>query len=387
MSGLARNLAGAGAAAPTRFDLREADFTIAMDGSAPIVASYRDLTTIAVDQGRLLLIIGDGALRIIAEQLGAGLGTLVRDCRERRARQQLSDRFIELPDSERLELVEYRAGDEHGVAQVAYHAWGMALLPVDDRQPWRLVRRADVTEVRAAQSSGSVAVTARETAFELVALGAHFERHRARIDSLRQAALADAGAIVGRLMPAAPFADRQLAASLLVDGRPVSPAELGESWPAVERAVLSDPTYAQTFQTLVQRGGPDALRWLALAPRRPTDPAEHNAWFLVGLPGGLLAMELVSEGSHATYLFRARDSLDEAVREISDFLIDARFLREPIYMTDADLAAPEHLRYQFAIAALPSLRAARARFLRRLIHTDEEAWAAGLDEAITTEGA
>ena len=37
-------------------------------------------------------------------------------------------------------LVEYRAAEEHGVAQIAYHPWGVALLPVDERRPWRLVQ-------------------------------------------------------------------------------------------------------------------------------------------------------------------------------------------------------------------------------------------------------
>ena len=64
-----------------------------------------------------------------------------------------------------------------------------------------------------------------------------------------------------------------------------------------------------------------------------------------------------------------------------------RFLREPIYMTEAQLGAPENLRYRLAISALPSLRAARARFVRRLIHTDEESWSTALDEAVTDGGA
>jgi hypothetical protein len=155
--------------------------------------------------------------------------------------------------------------------------------------------------------------------------------------------------------------------------------------------MLTDLTYAATYSALVQRastgGGNDTRRWLALAPRRPTDPTEHISWFLVGLPGGLLAMELVSEGAHATYLFRARDSFDAAVRDVSESLIDTRFLREPIYLTEEELGAPGYLRYRLAIAALPSLRAARARFVRRLIHTDEASWSAALDEAINSEGA
>ena len=47
-----------------------------------------------------------------------------------------------------------------------------------------------------------------------------------------------------------------------------------------------------------------APRWLALAPERPGAPESHRAWFLVALPGNLVALELVSEGAHATYCFR-----------------------------------------------------------------------------------
>jgi hypothetical protein len=235
--------------------------------------------------------------------------------------------------------------------------------------------------------TGSVGVVAGNATFELVALGANYERHRARIDGVRQSAFADAGAIIARLMPDAPFDVRQSASALLVDGRPVTPPELAAGWQEVERAVLVDPTYEQTFRTLIARGGADAPRWLAVAPTRPGDAQEHMAWFFVALPSDLLAFELVSEGSHATYLFRAGGSPAAAVREISECLIDTRFLREPIYLTGDELGAPDNLRYRLAIAALPSLQAARSRFFRRLIHTDEQAWSDSLDEAIMMRGA
>ena len=113
VQGMGRDLAaGAGATAgPLRIELRPADFTVAAAGAVPIVANYRDATTIAVDQGKLLLILGGGAARFVVEQLGDRLGLVVSELRERRARQQLHDRFIEVPYRERLELLEYRQGD------------------------------------------------------------------------------------------------------------------------------------------------------------------------------------------------------------------------------------------------------------------------------------
>ena len=84
---------------------------------------------------------------------------------------------------------------------------------------------------------------------------------------------------------------------------------LGAAWTSVERAVLADPTYAASYAALVQRGsGEAAQRWISLSPSSPGKTDAHMAWFFVSLPQNLLAIELVSEGSHATYLFRAGGS-------------------------------------------------------------------------------
>jgi len=309
ITGRARDVAAGGAARPVRIDLAADRLTIALDGSAPVAAAYRDVTTIAADQGRVLVVLGPGSTRLIVEQLGASLGTLIGEVRERRAREQLHDRFIELPPDERLDLAEYRIGDEHGVAQLAYHGWGFGLLPVDERRPWRLVRRADIDAVEADPASGRVVVRERRRSgaeapppIELLGLGADVERHRARLAGLRDGALSDAAAIVARLMPDAPFEQRQRAGTRLVDGRAASAADLGDAWPQAEAAVLGDPIYAAAYRALLARGAPgDApLSWLALAPPQPGHPDEHMAWFFVGLPGNLLAFELVSVVADAT---------------------------------------------------------------------------------------
>jgi hypothetical protein len=377
------------AVSPVQIELRDADFSVTLAGRS-FTATYRDVTTIAVDQGRVLLHVG--STRLLAGRLGDRLGTLVATLRDRRARQMLTDRLVDLPRADALELAEFRSGDDHGVAQLAYHPWGVALIPLDERQRWRLLRRGDIERVTVEQSLGRVRVDVRPRPsepdarpIELLGLGAAAERERGRLDELRAAAVADAAAIVGRVAPALVSDHVTTVAPLLVDGRPAQPRELGASWSPLETAVLGDPMYAATYAALRARS-PSGTAWLSLAPKKPTDPTEHMAWFFVALANDLVAFELVSEGSHATYLFRAGGAPDAAVYDVSESLIDTRFLREPIYMTDAELALPDNERYRFAIAALPSLRAARARFVRRLIHTDEEAWAASLDEAIRAGG-
>jgi len=113
----------------------------------------------------------------------------------------------------------------------------------------------------------------------------------------------------------------------------------------------------------------------------------------VGLPGNLVSLELVSEGSHATYLFRVvprasftgtllPGALEAAVTGISEALIDARFLREPMALPAAQLAAPPALRYRLALAALPSLAASRWAFVARVVHRDPESWEAALRDLV-----
>jgi hypothetical protein len=233
----------------------------------------------------------------------------------------------------------------------------------------------------------------------MVRMGPVAMKHAQRWSALRDGAAADAAAIVSGLIPEAAYAARATASACLVDGRPASPVSLGEAWAPLERAVLGVPPFDESYRMLREAGGGEAApRWLAAAPERPGAPETPKVWFLVGLPGNLVAMELVSEGAHATYLFRVvprasfagtlpPGTLEGAVADVSEALIDARFLREPIALPAARLAEADALRYRLALAALPSLAAARSRFVARLVHRDAEGWTAALRDVIAWHGA
>jgi hypothetical protein len=372
---------------------------IAPEGAPPRTVAYRDLAVLAISGGVGLVATGAGPgdERWLLEQFGAAAGPLITALRERRLRQRLADAFVALPDSTPVDLVEYRAhgeAAEAGVAQLAVDGWGATLAPLDERLPVRRVRRAQLGPVDLLPEVGGVRVGAGTDGFDLLRLGPGAARQRARLAELAAAAHRDAGAILARIAPDLPSATAGRAAEALVDGRPASPADLGEAWQAVERSVLSEPTFAASYLALRERaGGAEGLRWLALAPERPGAPEEHRAWFLVALPGNLVALELVSEGAHATYCFRAAPraapggGVDASaalatVGLVSAALVDARFLREPIALPADQLATPKGTRYRLALRALPSLAAARAAFVARLVHRDDASWGAALDDLI-----
>ena len=327
------------------------------------------------------------------------------ELRDRRARQRLADALIQVPP-DAIPLVEYQAGGGHGVAQLAYHPWGALLLPLDERQPWRDIRRGEIATMTLDSGVGGIeigptpaAVAAGQPAVRLLGLGESAHLHHDRFLELRDGAARDASALVSAFLPDASFGVRQSAAGLAIDGRPTTPAELGEAWTPVETAVLGEPTFAASYAGLRARGGDAAPVWISLAPDAPGS-ATPKAWFFVGLPGNLVAMELVTEGAHATYCFRVvpraeysgkpaaavadpmAGPMAAAVADVSRALVDSRYLREPMALPDDQLRAARYLRYRLALAAIPSLAAARARFVARLVHSDEASWGAALDDLI-----
>lgn len=402
-----------GVAAPAVVTLEADGFSVATGGAAPWAAAYRDLATVTVDAGAVLVVLGNGGneRRWLFERFGAGLGALARGFREGRLRQWLTDGLVELDAEAPIDLVEYATGAENGVAQLVYHDRGVVLAPLDERVRPIRIRRADIGAVVAHPELGGLRIEGAEgrplasgtepvAAVELLRLGRAGTSHEQRWTALRDGAAADSAAIVGVLLPDAPFDLRRRAASILVEGRPGDPAALGNAWGIVEGAMLSEPPFAESYRSLLERsGGATARRWLAIAPERPgASPDARRVWFFVGLPGNLVALELVSAGAHATYLFRvapratyaveaaAETHLAAAVRDVSEALIDGRFLREPMALPPSRLMEPRYLRYRLALSTLPSLASARQRFVARIAHRDPASWTAALDDLIRWHG-
>lgn len=371
-------------------------FTLVAGGGAMWTAGYRDIASVVADGGvaTVTLGTGPGSETWEFERFGQMTGLLVRRLRDGRLRQRLADGLVELDSDAEIDLVEYAAGAESGVGQLAYHDRGVVLAPLDERLPQRRIRRADIGTVGLDPSVGGVVIGGAGPslpaapdggpALRLLRLGPVATAHAHRWGALRDGTAADASAIVTGLVPDAPFSARSLASRLMLEGRPTSPAQLGDAWPLLEAATLGVPPFDESYRALCAIGGGEgAPRWLACAPERPGSPESPKVWFLIGLPANLIAMELVSEGAHATYLFRVVSraaftgtlppgALEAAVTGISEALIDARFLREPMALPAAQLAAPAALRYRLALAALPSLAMARAAFVARIVH--RETW-------------
>jgi hypothetical protein len=375
----------------------------------PVTAAYRDISHVGVDQSSIRLHLGTGpaADRWQLEHFGPQTGALVKGLRNGRLLQRLQDGLIEVAPDVEVDLVEYELPGESGTAQILYHDRGVVIAPVDDRHPWRHIRRADIGTVDQEPAVGGIQVTGTGPslpspggmpALRLVRLGAATGAHAERWEALRDGAAADASAIVRSLLPDADDPTRRLVSGVMVDGRPCAPAAVGPAWEPLERAVLGREPFAPWYMALQALGGSDAARWLAAAPERPGAVTAPRAWCFVALPGNLVAMELAGDGAPATCLFRvvprasfsgplAAEALEAAVAEVSAAVVDARFGCEAMALPEARLTADERLPQGRAVAALPTLAAARSRFVARIDHGDEAAWAATLRELVAWHGA
>jgi len=391
--------------------LDDAGIAVAIAGRSAWMAGYRDVATVAEAGGLVTVDFGSGggAERWQFERLGTMAPLLVKLLRDGRLRQRLEDGLVQLDRDAEIDLVEYVAGAETGVAQLVYHDRGVVLAPIDERLAWRRVRRADIGTVTHEPAVGGLAISGAGSSLppasdggpslRLVRLGPVAVEHVKRWSELRDGTAADAAAIVTGIVPDAPFGVRSLASRLMLEGRAVDPAGLGEAWPLLEAATLGIPPFDESYRVLRGIGGGDAApRWLGCAPVNAGQPKDPKIWFIVGLPGNLVSLELVSEGSHATYLFRVvprasftgtlpQGALEAAVTGISEALIDARFLREPMALPAAQLALPPALRYRLALAALPSLAAARWAFVARVVHRDPASWEGALRDLVAWHGA
>jgi hypothetical protein len=414
-SGQARRAAPGTTLEPATLRMDSTGLTLVVGSGRPIRAGYRDISMIAIQQATAMITLGDGAdaMRWMLEQFGPRLGPLVRELRERRLKQRLTDGLVEVPDDQ-AELVEFEwqpskdgfgpgsdgpAGPATGVGQLVRHEWGFVVAPIDERVTWIHYRRAAI-EAFTEPAPGEVAVDGVPGRLTLRGLGPASKRFHDALAKLREGAFDDAAGFVEQMLPDAPFGLRQKASDLLVDGRPTRPEEFGNGWPDVERALLGEPEFALSYRSLCQTAGRAAPRWAAMAPEQPGG-SNSKIWFLIAMPGNLVAFELVSEGAHATYFFRVMPraryrneppeklgaAAEKAVRDISEALVDCRFLREPMALPEEQLQLPDNLRYRLALAVLPSLASARARFVARIAHRDPESWSKAVADLARWHGA
>ena len=203
-------------------------------------------------------------------------------------------------------------------------------------------------------------------------------------------------------------------ASMMRDGRVVQRRRVDalapQLWGALEDAVAGTPELRAAYDDLSSVAGWTAFGIKAVRPAAADGPADApdpeptgsgaraDLWYLCplareGRPLNAAAQEVTSEPGHATYVFRlmepARfaslsgealaDEVERSLALLNRALLQLNFRREPIYLSDEQIAADErYARYRVALRKLPHLRRARASFLGRAAH--DAGWRRRIDE-------
>jgi hypothetical protein len=103
-------------------------------------------------------------------------------------------------------------------------------------------------------------------------------------------------------------------------------------------------------------------------------------WFFFPLAGGRVAWEATTGSGRATYFFDAPPPVEQAIARITRGLALVNFRREPVYLSDESLEQQQRFRrYAIGCRKLPDLRALRAAFRGRAMHTSIESWTAQLE--------
>lgn len=119
---------------------------------------------------------------------------------------------------------------------------------------------------------------------------------------------------------------------------------------------------------------PDEDAAPAAEPGAPPD-SPLFFWYFFPLAGGTFAWEATTGTGRATYLFHGDLPLEAAIARLTRGLALVNFRREPIYLPDSSLQEqPRYQRYAIGARKLPDLRALRAAFLGRAIHSSLENW-------------
>ncbi len=218
------------------------------------------------------------------------------------------------------------------------------------------------------------------------------------------------------LKDAYPDADGRMiaqAAKLMKDGRAAKKADIEAAcpglWSALENKIAGYDMEAE-YRLLSSLSDQERMR---IGMKRSLVPGEEEqgklgeyVFFFApvyslddGKGGNAIAFEAASgEGEgRATYFFRIlergsykevkdTEELDQAAErfmdEIGKALIAINFRREPIYLPDAKLYAPENSRYRHALVRIPELRELREHFIGRVIHSDPVQWASDVSDLL-----
>jgi len=419
----------------------EQTFTLTPESGTALVFDLGDVDALTAADYEIRLALYTGNT-VLLQQLGKPYQDLSRELLEAYRKRTLQCLLLEdLQEVDRFTgafTLETATSPGSGPAEIRLFKSNIAVLPTASQAfQWRL---ADITGLRFDQQNYDVVVERDADRLHLNRLARRTELLHNELRESLDALHAESAQALHLILPFLDPSQLQSALGLIPEGHSASFAKLAAVHPRIPETLAKnavDETLKPYYEQLAGRAAKDnvfAGYKLIRADEDTGSPArlagspEHGAggeddamsstagmpdadssapnvlyWFFFPLATkgasspNVVAWEASSSSGRATYFFRLKTpneqtkagstpTLDQAVARITRALGLLNFRRRPIYLSDDDLTAkPEFHRYAIAARKIADLRAVRASFLGRAIHSSLEAWRSQVD-AILVKG-
>jgi hypothetical protein len=424
----------------------EEKFTLAPESGAAIVFDLGDIDAVNVADYEIRLPLYTGNA-IVLQQFGKSYQDLARELLEDYRKRTLECLLLEdLQELDRftggftLELA--GSAPVAGPAEVRLFKSNLAVLPTASQAfQWRL---ADVTGFRFDAQNYEIVLDRDGDRLRLNRLAKRTDLLQNKLREALDALHAEGGKALHGILPFLNPDQLQHALELLPEGHSAATARLAAVHPRIPDALAAnavDKMLKPYFDELRRRACKDLL-FAGYKLIRPEDGgsvanssllAEEDAsgeedaatgseaemsdadadadapqvlyWFFFPMaakggsaPNNVVAWEASSQSGRATYFFRlteageeglgnATAAIEQGVARITRVLGLVNFRRRPIYLSDSDLTGKAKFhRYAIAARKIADLRAVRAAFLGRAIHSSLEAWRDQVDGILSKAG-
>ncbi|HUB80350.1 MAG TPA: hypothetical protein VMB03_16215 [Bryobacteraceae bacterium] len=380
---------GVAAQGPCQFGFDKETAVVTPAGGTAIAFDLGDVDRAAKHDWDFELTLFTGR-RIQLRQFGAAFSTMSEELLA--AWRDRTVNCLLLEDLE--EIARYSAtaalNGPSGPAEIRLYKSNIAVLPLDGPAiQWRLAEVGSVSFDEAAY-----AVTL-ESAGERLAIG-KLAKKTGEFRGNLERAIADLRTHEAEALHATfPFLDPdevQRLIQLMPEGRSVSLGALREIQANLPDALIAqavDEPLRPYFDALRARSQGESpmtgFKFIRPDEEKSGEEAGQNEaplffWFFFPLTGGLVAWEATTGSGRATYFFDAPPPVEKAIAHITRGLALVNFRREPVYLSDESLAQQQRFRrYAIGCRKLPDLRALRAAFRGRALHTSIEAWTAQVE--------
>ena len=109
-------------------------------------------------------------------------------------------------------------------------------------------------------------------------------------------------------------------------------------------------------------------------------PTQYSFWLIAPSPSGQYAAVEFAEADAATFVYKTCGDFDSFARRLNRALEAINFKREVIRLSDEELRKPEYIDYYMTAKRTASLQFIRANYVKRIIHSNPEAWKRSLIE-------